>query len=644
MPELVIGAFGPAAASRKHAFDGTEWLAILSVTGAGAAAMASVGVYVSETDARAVATHVSATATTAATQAAHDAAQGRRKEPTKNLNSRMLRFCAADFGNFDGTKPYGAPAPASPLVGKSFKHLVSVLDSTGTVTLDLKEFVVSVVSMHASVADAFNCEYSQGGTTHNIVLGKAIIEAALVGAASPPPPRVTVAVVEVVVGTPLIKLVRALPYSKMAAAGHVDALEAVELVKAAGIALPLDDPTDAGFTVGITAALSQLTTILNRAPPRTWPDTAASRLGAELKKEAATPGGGAAASSSFTSSRHMLAEALKQLASSEAEWSLFLGKSIMVTVDSTRLAAAAASDYIKMGALDAYLKRAAATASSIHACGALGSLDSDELVAIIMFELQPAAPSVGAALSSAAKPVQVSVMQNDLTGSSDERRLRLALREDYEKLDGDSAAKAELEKLHSLVANPVELAAKVRDLSDGNGLKRLVSTENDVERSLAGAPSPRTHTTQPLSVLLASSALPSASSRPPRVATRRARAPLATPARLVLGACARCPTHACPEHRLGAPVPPRPLPRAPSRHAAAENRRAPPSCPLFAVRLRHGSGPEDCRGAQRPRPPCRARRLWRELHRLGNHAQGAAGHSYGPIRCAASFPPHQEGR
>ena len=143
-----------------------------------------------------------------------------------------------------------------------------------------------------------------------------------------------------------------------------------------------------------------------------------------------------------------------------------------------------------MGAIEQYLKRGA-TVELITSHSAEGSLSADMLMALLMYDFKP--PVAGVASTSAPPApshLNVNVVPTDLSGSDDERRLRLTLREDYEKLNGSDASKATLDSLHTLVNSPVDLAQKVREISDDDGLKRLVTTENDVEKALAGTHTP----------------------------------------------------------------------------------------------------------------------------------------------------------
>ena len=483
-----LAAFGPAKINRARHCDATDYCVISATGGSGRATTYTVGVYVDEADARAVHDHLAPGADAAATKAAFDAAVLRRKHQEVGVSPTVLKGMVADVADFEGP-------PVHPLVGTTVRLTVPVWDSTGAMLVGTHTGDVHVDGAHATLVDAFHCSFTFGGATHNQVLAKTVIETAAAAPPPPPPPppRASIKVAPIAVGPKIVELIRALPHSKALAADYLDVDEAMDTLVAAGVTVAVTDPSDAAFGVSLACSLARLSIMVASAPAaRIWPNLHADRLGKEIKREhdAASGGSGGGGASAAAPSRFPLTDALQKLASSSAEWVDFLSRSISITFDTERHEKAASSDYLKMGAIEQYLKRGA-TVELITSHSAEGSLSVDMLMALLMYDFKP--PVAGVASTSAPPApshLNVNVVPTDLSGSDDERRLRLTLREDYEKLNGSDASKATLDSLHTLVNSPVDLAQKVREISDDDGLKRLVTTENDVEKALAGTHTP----------------------------------------------------------------------------------------------------------------------------------------------------------
>ncbi|OUV34605.1 MAG: hypothetical protein CBC48_05650 [bacterium TMED88] len=288
-----------------------------------------------------------------------------------------------------------------------------------------------------------------------------------------------------IVGVDICSLVKVLPESKKLAADVYDATEVLDVIKHAGITCTVTDPKQPTFEMAVVAALSKVSDILIKAPPgRTFPDQHADRLGQEIAK---LVGGSGSSSSAPPPPRFPLAEKLKSIATSDAEWIDFLKRSVKYTYESDRHEASATCDFLKMGAVESYLKKANVTIKDIENIGATPQ-SADSLMAMLAFDLKPDAVSSKSVDKNSGNGININVNPHpDLKGSGDDRRFDLTLREDFDALNADDTVKAQLELLHANVLDPASLATAVRSLDDKNPLKRLVTTERDIEKSLAGA-------------------------------------------------------------------------------------------------------------------------------------------------------------
>ena len=143
------------------------------------------------------------------------------------------------------------------------------------------------------------------------------------------------------------------------------------------------------------------------------------------------------------------------------------------------------------GALEAFLKKSGA-AGEAAALKIRPAASADE-ANLILFELSQGAST---AQSSAGAPggsvgpsggISVSVVQPDFSGSDDERRQRLQLRNDAAEVGASSEHKANLAKYASMLAPEKgnELFLAVQN-ANSDSLKRLTTSDIDVEKALAG--------------------------------------------------------------------------------------------------------------------------------------------------------------
>ena len=147
--------------------------------------------------------------------------------------------------------------------------------------------------------------------------------------------------------------------------------------------------------------------------------------------------------------------------------------------------------YVRTGALEHYLSKCgpAANPASLAALQSGELWTCDQLMELILFTLNPV--SVGLQESDGKQRntqglQRLNISQPDLSGSDSDRHMRLQLLHSLELLEQSGAQGDALKKLNSLTgaADSTALVAEVK--KTGETLQRLVSSELDVEKALAG--------------------------------------------------------------------------------------------------------------------------------------------------------------
>ena len=499
---MVLGAVGPAKNNAARRCVVGNFLCIKAVGNDGSVPKAAVGVYGDETDAQAVAAFVE-DPSDVSLKSAHDDAITRELHEESEVPLSILKAVAANFRDFaDGGGGGGGALPADPLLGTSFAVLnFVVVNNNGVHTGGLYSGDVHIVSHNDD--DTFVGDYEHEGTTYsNTFLRQFITRQRL-----PPPPADTFLSLldglEGVIDPRTAELLKRLPRSHASTdAATLSSLDILEVCKHAGIATPITDVHATDFNLAAAVYITTIDTIVcGQAMGRVWPDRP-DRLGQELKR--ITGGGGANGGASGGGAggppapRHPLSEALQSRAEDDAVYREFLARSVSVTITNDRLATAATSDFIRTGALEAYLVKAfpgdstAVAAAKIKNFASLASQNADELMAVIMFIFTPAHDAGGHQQSgqSSGGPsggaTRITIQQPDTSGSDEERRCRISLREDADQLLGDTKRMQTLDALYTLKDDSVQLFAAVHKIADGDGLKRLVSSSMDLEKALTG--------------------------------------------------------------------------------------------------------------------------------------------------------------
>ena len=483
-------------------FASGEFFVVHSVSAAGDGNTANILSFGTAAEADAVGLYVAGVDTSPAAQAAHDSAVlaaiatvngvTRSRAGVFSMSTQwgdLFRPVAPVGGGGGGGGGHGVDA----LLGTTISGLsIPIMGATGTV---MSVFTGAAnIAACASDPAAYTLSFTDSGVARTAAMAMTVVQAhaALAAPVGSSPITVNTAASSVLVET----LLRALPASSALPPGKVCALEALEVFKAAGIPTPFTDPAGLGFGAMFLGYCVRLATMLASpsAAARTWPNMSPVRLGGEIAAFCSRGVSASAAASAAPPARFPRAEALLKLASSDAERDSFLTKSVDVTVDADKpghAVRARGSEFIRSGALDAYLGRCGAVGSVASISARAGGLGSEELVALIMFDIAPALSSGAAAHPSMHGGISVNVTQPDLSGTDDERRMRLQLRNDAASVASDAAAMVSLGALSALTApaSSTALHIKVRDLTH-DGLKRVVNTSQDIEKALVGAPFP----------------------------------------------------------------------------------------------------------------------------------------------------------
>ena len=498
---MVLGAVGPAKANAARRCAVGNFLCVKAVATNQSVLKALVGVYADEADAKAIGAFLQDSSDTSL-QAAHDDALSRELHTEAEVPLSILKAMAANWRDFVGGGGGGGAVPVDPLVGTSFPVVrFIIVDNVGTHTGTSYTGDIRIVS--AINDDTFAGEFDHEGVTYSNAFARRYIERQLM----PPPPADTFPSLldglGHIIGSTTANLLKRLPRSHASGDAHtLSSLDILEVCQQAGIVTPATDMHAVGFDFAAAAYVTAIDNIVCGQPAnRAWPDRP-DRLGQELRR--ITGGGGASGGASGGGARappaprHPLSEALQSLAEDEAAYREFLARSVSVTITNDRLATAASSDFIRTGALEAYLTKAfsgdstAVAIAKIKNVASPASQDAEELMSVIMFIFTPVPDAGGHQQSghsgggSSSGATRITIQQPDTSGSDEERRCRTSLREDADQLLNDSTRMQTLDALHSLKDDSVQLFAAVHKIADGDGLKRLVSSPMDLERALNG--------------------------------------------------------------------------------------------------------------------------------------------------------------
>ena len=295
-------------------------------------------------------------------------------------------------------------------------------------------------------------------------------------------------------------LVKALDRSsRIVDSGAVDLQDVVETATAAGI--------DHSIVVGMAGAdavapmlVQQLEAMLAHpgARQRTWPTLDAKRLGktiADFDKNSSGGNGGSNGNGNGDAPpppQFPRVEALKgKMASPGTDWKDLLDASISLScADSASHAAFAKTDaHVATGALEHMLKHSGTKdAGSVAVIGKLENGLSLSDAKMFLFGI--AAYSTSPPPGNPPPPPNgwnLNFTTPDLSGDEEDRRLRAATKADARHVYGEKTESAQLDKLVALSASGSALIEAIEEGGTSEQLRRLVTTDTDVEKACTGA-------------------------------------------------------------------------------------------------------------------------------------------------------------
>ena len=187
-------------------------------------------------------------------------------------------------------------------------------------------------------------------------------------------------------------------------------------------------------------------------------------------------------------------DALKKRAVDEGAFASFLTDASSLTArDAMEALTFAKYPALAEKALERWLKAKGAAATAIVLGGVEGSASAEALVGVVL-ALRATAESPGdlAPPGLATKGLPMLGVQPDFTGTTVERRERVALREDAQLLSVDKSALARLEAMAKAASYDRALVFKLAEAEVSEPLIRLIHSGDEVERALSGYASPAT--------------------------------------------------------------------------------------------------------------------------------------------------------
>ena len=293
---------------------------------------------------------------------------------------------------------------------------------------------------------------------------------------------------------PVVARIKALPRSsKIDEPKNLDLVEVLTVVSAAGIAHSLTKEM-VGAAAVAPALVQQLNGMMHgeKADSRTWTTLDARRLGESIKNfDAHIQSADARQDAPPPPPLFPRVEALKSvLQNVGTEWDDFLQSTVELSCEGRagHKAVALGDAHTATGALEAFLK-GAKDAASPAAIRALGGGRSIGELKLFLFSLGSApAPADDGAHRDGEWRQPLVVYPPDLSGDEETARSRAALRHDAKQVAASRADRAQLTKMVSLAAGERdELFEAIDDDDTGEHLHRLVTTDCEIEKSLAGS-------------------------------------------------------------------------------------------------------------------------------------------------------------
>ena len=214
------------------------------------------------------------------------------------------------------------------------------------------------------------------------------------------------------------------------------------------------------------------------------------RLGQAIKRSC-TPAAGAAPAQI---DRFPRVTALRSKCVSPAQFATFLLDAVPVTIENDRQTAlAVANEHVRIGALEKYLTDRGQQGSVANINDLDDNLDAIAMIEILMFRMGEKDTTSGKHGGGVAS-MKVQFTNPDITGTTEDRARRLTIRCDAERVFENDHLRAQLNSLHDFAGDPVALYSAVKSTSNIN-LKRVITTNEDVDKALNGEHATSNHNT-----------------------------------------------------------------------------------------------------------------------------------------------------
>ena len=513
-------ALGSVATTKRNASQGVEagWYLLLSKVDSppSGTQVAEVLFFREEADALAASTLVRATQTTAAERAtlaaALEKAVGVEDRAPKSL--RLIQQLTPRWRSLcesEEEEEQGEPDQYAHMIGKTVSLSLPMYNEEQTHIIDFYDGVVTVTE-HAGEG-IYKVTFVHEETPRVVEVAGSILAQAM--AKESGKPDAIICMPESVKDYRSMQLMNALPISrKMTSQLHVDAAELMEVFQAAGLLSRSARPTSEGVRDMALTLIGNLEAMvqIDGSDKLTYPDNNAERLGEQIKRHhsahaalVASSGSSARPTGTQPAAQHPRVAMLRALAIDDGAWNKFLEDSVAITCDSERRGALlVGSEYMRKGALEAYLRQSGEQASpaaiaALNTGGSVGSSSganwsSDQLMEYIMLTIQPHLKSVQHT-GDGSNQTRVVVQTTDLSGTDEERHMRLQLQHSFSSIERNSSEITTIKQLVALTGEEHSSALRVAVNSTGDDLKRLCTSEMDVEKALQGnsLPFPSSH-------------------------------------------------------------------------------------------------------------------------------------------------------
>jgi hypothetical protein len=389
-----------------------------------------------------------------------------------------------------------------PLIGKTFEVNNAIAYDAEDKPCTSYSGDAKVLHAHESLADMYVLSTPDDGLV--LIVPKGM----LLAGPSPEPRREAIAQCTIVGHDTYVSfnLIKALPISRKladpTAAQSISRQELYDVAIAAGVKQLVDVDSDVFSAVAASylAVLDSKLEARDGHQKEIWPKEDATRLGRRIaqwasSKHAAAPtpaptaAAAVAAVAETPTPTFPRATAFKaKITDARAVWPVV----VQYIADSQPTEAnknlVSTEEYVAMGATETFLKRAGINVKEIEALEPMGRSEA----MFLLFNAQRDAIVTGSKPTDtpSKQPININVSSaQDLSGTTDDRRIRTALRSDAQAVASDKKTRRRLEDMALMTdaADSVELQSMVEE-EESDALHRLVNTTRDLDNVLNGKP------------------------------------------------------------------------------------------------------------------------------------------------------------